>query len=82
MLIFFFSFFLFFWIIMIAFEMRYGLPKKETLKCLRSIPPRVEEVKYLHVQSDWGVRVTNLLNDDGDAERTRAITKRIGSGTS
>lgn len=67
---------------MIAFEMRYELPKKEILECLRSIPPRVEEMKYLHVQSDWGVRVTNLLNDDGDAERTRAITKRIGPGTS
>lgn len=29
-------------------------------------------MKYLHVGSDWGVRITDLLYDDGDVERTRA----------
>jgi DNA helicase IV len=30
------------------------------------LPSRVEEVKYLHVESDWGAPVTDLLYDDGE----------------
>lgn len=34
------------------------------------LPTRVEEVKYLNVEWQWGIYVSDQLDEDGEVERT------------